>query len=202
MDKNPEHISDNDLEKIKKEFSLSNPVILLCDNPFVKTAFLHYLINTSNDKIIFLDFDLLYSGYITSKLIKGNNRVNRVFLDKENWNKKLAEVLSKISVEKYLVIIDSLNGMNNVFAEKDYARFINASIMLLASCGRKTGSKIIATGMARKRESELVLVPGGRHIIESKNSRNFFLEEKDEKILIKTENKISEKVFQINFLEN
>ncbi|WP_255458260.1 hypothetical protein [Nitrosarchaeum sp. AC2] len=70
MDKNPQEILDNDLTYVKKEFSIKNPNVILCAEPFLKAEILNELIDSITYPIIFLDFDLLYSGYVVSELIK------------------------------------------------------------------------------------------------------------------------------------
>ena len=58
-----------------------------------------------------------------------------------------------------------------MFDELESARFINATIMLLSSIARHTKSLIVVTAMALKNDNgEWILSPGGRHIIDSKNS--------------------------------
>ena len=69
LGKNPEQILDNDLISVRKEFSNKNPNIILCSEPFLKAEFLNELIDSINCPVIFLDFDLLYSGYIISETI-------------------------------------------------------------------------------------------------------------------------------------
>ena len=70
LDKNPKQILDNDLAQMKNKFTDKNPNIILCSNTFLKTEFLNKLITSNAFPVIFLDFDLLYSGYIFSGMIK------------------------------------------------------------------------------------------------------------------------------------
>ena len=70
LDKIPEQILDDDLVYVRERFSNKNPNIILCSEPFLKAEFLNKLIDTINYSVIFLDFDLLYSGYIVSEMIK------------------------------------------------------------------------------------------------------------------------------------
>ena len=64
LDKNPEIILDDNLENIKHEFRKNVPSLVLCSNSFHKIEFLNTLINSVKNPIIFVDIDLLYSGYI------------------------------------------------------------------------------------------------------------------------------------------
>lgn len=184
LDKNPEQILDNNLEQIKKELVKNTLTTVLCSKPLVKSIFLKKLIDSTDNEIIFLDFDLLYTGYVISKLIKKNDRVTIYQPNKKSWVTEFSEILQKISKNKFLVIVDSLNGLNNMFDEKDSGRFINASIMLLSSVGREIGTSVIAVGMARKKDDGWVLLPGGRHVIGSQLSGLYFLESKDSQMVL------------------
>ncbi len=200
LDKNPQQILDNDLTYVKKEFSIKNPNLILCSEPFLKAEILNELIETVSDPIIFLDFDLLYSGYVVSELIKKNERVEIYRPNKIDLKKIISEIANKISSEKFLVIIDSLNGFYNIFDEKESGRFINASLMLLSSISRENGSSVIITAITRKNdEGEWILSPGGRHIIDSKKSGMFHLKRIDKSMIIRSLNQIgnTEKTFKI-----
>ncbi|MEK6931204.1 MAG: hypothetical protein AABZ37_03400, partial [Thermoproteota archaeon] len=135
LDKNPEQILDTELIYVRNEFSNKNPNIILCSEPFLKAEFLNELINSIKYPIIFLDFDLLYSGYIISEMIKKNDKVEIYRPSKADWKKIISEIAKRISNEKFLVVIDSFNGFYNIFDEKESGRFINASLMLLSSIG-------------------------------------------------------------------
>jgi len=171
LDKNPKWILDNDLVQLKNEFSDKNPNIILCSKPFLKSEFLNRLIDSTTFPVIFLDFDLLYSGYVISGMIKKNENVKILRSNRINLEKDLKEIIERISKEKVLVILDSFNGVYNMFDELESARFINATIMLLSSVARHTKSLIVATAMVIKNDNgEWILSPSGRHLIDSKKS--------------------------------
>ena len=74
LDKSPEIILDDNLEYIQNEFKKYIPNLILCSNSFHKIEFLNKIIISTKNPIIFVDMDLLYSGYIKSGIIqKGNN---------------------------------------------------------------------------------------------------------------------------------
>jgi len=185
LDKNHVQSLDDDLEDIKKEFSNKNPNIILCSEPFLKTEFLNKLINSVDYEVIFLDFDLLYSGYIISEMIKKNDVVEIYRPTKIDDGEIISEIAKRISDRKTMVVIDSLNGFYNIFDEKESARFINASLMLLSSIGKDNGSLIIVGALTRKNDkNEWILSPGGRHIIDSKKSGVYHLKRVNNKITI------------------
>ncbi len=201
LDKNPEQISDKNLIYVIKEFSNRNPNIILCSEPFLKAEFLNELIDSINCPVIFLDFDLLYSGYIVSEMIKKNDKVKIYRPSKADLKKIISEIAKRISNEKFLVIIDSFNGFYNIFDEKESGRFINASLMLLASIGIESGSSVIITAMTRKNDSgEWILSPGGRHIIDSRKSGIYHLKRIGDSLMLNSLNQVGiiEKIFKID----
>jgi len=175
LDKNPELILDNDLNKINDEFLEKTPSIILCSKPFLKSEFLKRLIESQSIPKIFLDFDLMYSGYFISGMIK-NESVEIFRSSRKTWENDLKEIIEKISKQKVLVVLDSLNGIYNMFDELESARSINAAIMLLSSVARTTNSLIVVTAMVTKNENkEWILSPGGRHLMDSKKSGMYYL---------------------------
>ena len=201
LDKNPEQILDTELIYVKNEFSNKNPNIILCSEPFLKAEFLNELIESNKYPIIFLDFDLLYSGYIISEMIKKNDKVEIYRPSKADWKKIISEIAKRISNEKFLVVIDSFNGFYNIFDEKESGRFINASLMLLSSIGRECGSSVIITAMVRKNDNgEWILSPGGRHIIDSKKSGIYHLKRIGNSLMLSSLSQMgtTEKIFKID----
>ncbi len=175
LDKSPEWVLDNNLTHIKNEFEKNVPSIVLCSEPFHKAEFLNRLINSVDNPIIFVDMDLLYTGYIESGMIQRKDNVTIFHSDKTSWMEKLSDIITKVSKEKFLVVIDSFNGVYNMFDDLESAIFINSCIMLLSSLGRETNSSVVISAMARKKENnEWILSPGGKQIIKSGKTGIFF----------------------------
>jgi hypothetical protein len=190
LDKNPEQIIDNDLTQIQIKFEQNNPNIVLCSKPFHKVEFLDKLINSTEDPIIFIDMDLLYTGYVQSGMIQKKESVVIFRPNKTNWKEKISEIISNVSKERSLIIIDSFNGLYNLFDELESAIFINSCLMLLSSIGNQTKSSVVITGMARKKENDSwVLSPGGKHIIKSEKTGVYFLKKMGNNLIIDTLNK-------------
>ena len=176
LDKNPEIILDDNLEKIQNEFRKNVPSLVLSSDSFHKIEFLNKLINSVENPIIFVDMDLLYSGYIESKMIQKRENLVIFQLNKLNWEKELSEIITKGSKAEFLIIIDSFNGIYNLFDDLESARFVNSCIMLLSSLGKQSNSTIIITTMARKKDNgEWILSPGGKHILKSAKTGVYFL---------------------------
>ena len=176
LDKNPEIVLESNLENIKNEFSKGIPSLILCSDSFHKIEFLNKLINSVQNPIIFVDMDLLYSGYIESKMIQKRENLVIFQPNKQNWGKKLSEIITKVSKKEFLIIIDSFNGIYNLFDDLESARFVNSCIMLLSSLGKQSNSTVVITAMARKKDNnEWILSPGGKHIMKSPKSNIYFL---------------------------
>jgi len=189
LDKSPEIISDENLEYIQNEFKKNIPNLILCSNSFHKIEFLNKIIISTKNPIIFVDMDLLYSGYIESKIIQHKENLTIFQPSNQNWKEKLAEISNKISKEEFLIIIDSFNGIYNIFDDLESARFVNSCIMLLSSLGKQSNSTIIITAMARKKEnSEWILSPGGKKIMKLVKMGIFFIKKKQNDLIINSIN--------------
>ena len=189
LDKNPEIILDDNLEYIQSEFKKNIPNLILCTNSFHKIEFLNKIIISTKNPIIFVDMDLLYSGYIESKIIQHKENLTIFQPSNLNWKEKLAEISNKISKEEFLIIIDSFNGIYNIFDDLESARFVNSCIMLLSSLGKQSNSTIIITAMARKKEnSEWILSPGGKKIMKLVKMGIFFIKKKQNDLIINSIN--------------
>ncbi len=200
LDKSPEQILDNNLTYIKNEFEKNVPSIVLCSEPFHKAEFLNRLINSVESSVIFIDMDLLYTGYVESGMIPKKDNVIIFHPNKESWREKLSEIISKISKEKFLVVIDSFNGVYSIFDELESARFVNSCIMLLAYVGRQTSSSVVITTMARKKENnEWILLPGGKQIIKSGKTGVYLLKKIEDSLVINTlgDSDMNSKIFKI-----
>ena len=198
LDKSPEKVLDNDLIHIQNKFEQNIPSIVLCSEPFHKMEFLNRLINSVENPIIFIDMDLLYTGYIESGMIQKKNNVTIFHPDKISWKEKLLEIITKVSKEKFLVIIDSFNGVYNLFDDLESARFINSCIMLLSSVGKQTSSSVVIIAMARKKENnEWILSPGGKQIIKSEKIGVFLLKKIGNDLVISTFEDTNSKIFKI-----
>jgi len=200
LDKNPEQIIDNDMTQIQMKFEQNNPNVVLCSKPFHKIEFLDRLINSTEDPIIFIDMDLLYTGYVQSGMIQKKENVTIFCPDKTNWVENLTEIISRVSKDRYLVIIDSFNGVYNLFDDLESALFINSCVMLLSSIGNHVKSSVVITGMARKKEKDgWALSPGGRHIIKSEKTSVYFLKKTENNLIISTleEMNTNSKIYKI-----
>ena len=148
-------------------------------DPFLKTIFLNKLILKTNTPIFYLDFDLLYSGYVTSNIIFLRNGVTLYCPTKDDWIKTLKTILLKLSENKSMLIMDSLNGLFNLHNEKkDAGRLINSYIMFLSCVAKMSNSCIVLPSITRKKNDEgWALSITGRHVIESKQMTRIQLDQ-------------------------
>ena len=197
LDKNHDQNLNNNFQSIANEFSNKNPNMVLCSEPFTKSNFLHLLINSIDIPIFFLDFDLLYSGYLESSMVPKKKKVIVYQLEKNNLCEKISEIAEKISKEKCLIILDSFNGLHSFFTELKSSMFLNSILMLLSSIANQTNSIIIVSIMARKSDGDWVLTPGGRQIIESEKLGKYQLTNEKNSFILKSLNKNS--VFKLEF---
>ena len=189
LDKSPEIILDDNLKYIQSEFKKNIPNLILSSNSFHKIEFLNKIISSTKNPIIFVDMDLLYSGYIESKIIQHKENLTIFQPSNQNWKEKLAEISNKISKEEFLIIIDSFNGIYNIFDDLESARFVNSCIMLLSSLGKQSNSTIIITALARKKEnSEWILSPGGKKIMKLVKMGIFYIKKKQNDLIINSIN--------------
>ena len=187
LDKSPEWVLDNDLSLVQNEFGKNVPSIVLCSEPFYKAEFLNILINSVKTPVIFVDMDLLYTGYVESGMIQKKDNVTIFHPEKIDWKDKLSKIITDASKQKILVVIDSFNGVYNMFNDLESARFINSCIMLLSSLGRETSSSVVVSAMARKKENnEWVISPGGKQIIKSEKTGVYFLKKIQGNLMIST----------------
>ncbi len=187
LDKNPEIILDENIEYIQSEFKKNIPNLILSSNSFHKIEFLNKIIISIKNPIIFVDMDLLYSGYIESKMIQEKENLMIFQPTNLNWKEKLSEIINKISKKEFLIIIDSFNGIYNIFDDLESARFVNSCIMLLSSLGKQSNSTIIITAMARKKEnSEWILSPGGKKIMKTTQMGIYFLKKIQDDLIIRS----------------
>jgi len=162
--------------------------LIAYSDPYAKTVLMKELIGESNDKIIYLDFDLLFSGYIHSNIISKSENLSLFQVEKRTWENILQQTLLEISLNKCIVIIDSINIFYNVFTERDdVGRFINSSIMLLANSAKISNSIILINAFVPSSEKINEDMP--KYIIETDLLSKFFLGIKNPFLTISTYSK-------------
>ena len=182
MDKNPEQFFKSRIKPILEQYRLNS---ILCSEPFLKASFLEKIIQTSQVPILYLDFDLLYSGFISGGFVSRNENLQVFKPSSDELENILKKCIEKISSQQSILIIDSLNGFYNIFNEKDSGRLINSFIMLLSFVAKTTNSHIFLVSMARINEKDSwVLTPSGRQIITSESMTKILLKQNDSVMVV------------------
>lgn len=147
-------------------------------DPFLKAGFISKLVQDTKLEVLYLDLDLLYSGYIISGILPTQKNVTLFQPTTETLHQILKEILVKASLSQTIIIVDSLNGLFNILnRKKNIGKAIMSIIMLLTSIARITKSYLVVASMVRfKKEEGWILSPTGKRLIETKNSKKILLE--------------------------
>ena len=174
LSKNPEQVNSK-IENILEQNLLN---IIYYENSFAKAKFLTKTIEKWDIPTFYLDFDLLYSGYVKANMVPTLENVTLLWPNSENLHENLESVIEKISMTKSVVVIDSLNGFFNILEDDDAGMLINSFIMMLASSAKNTKSIILVGSLSKlNEENEFVLHSSGRHVIDNKHMEKIQLVE-------------------------
>ena len=118
--------------------------MIFYEDSFTKTSFFTREISNWKIPIFYLDFDLQYTAFVKSGITQEMENLNLLHPENGSLLEGLKSVIAKISREKSLIVIDSLNGFFNILeGEKDLGRLVNSFLMLLVSTANHTKSTII-----------------------------------------------------------
>ncbi len=146
-------------------------------DPFTKIKFLDLMIRSVEQQVIYVDFDLLYSGYVTSNIIELKKNVMLLQPTRHNIINIIKLISSKISKNRYITIIDSLNGFYNLFDNTDAGLHITTNIMLIISLSKITRSTVLFTNIVDSSTYDdcIILDITGTRIIKPKTTVNIKL---------------------------
>ena len=155
-------------------------------DPFLKAGFISKLVQDTELQVLYLDLDLLYSGYIVSETIPIENNVTLFQPTSETLYKMIKEILVKASLSQTIIVVDSLNGLYNILnRKKNVGKTVMSIMMLLASIAKMTKSYLIVASMVRyKKEEGWIMSPTGKRLVETKNSKKILLEHGKEGIVL------------------
>ena len=161
--------------------------VISYESSFAKTTFFVKILSKWNIPTFYLDFDLLYSGFVKSGLTPLSKNITLLCPDADSLHENLRSVVDKTSKTKSLVIIDSLNGFFNLLEDrKDTGQIINSLIMLLTSSAKNVNSIVVVGSLSKLiNENEWVLYNTGRHVIENKHITKIQLTESNGNIIVK-----------------
>ena len=155
--------------------------MIFYEDSFTKTSFFTREISNWEVPIFYLDFDLQYTGFVKSGITQEIENLNLLHPENGNLRKGLKSIIAKISRERSLIIIDSLNGFFNILeGDKDLGRLVNSFLMLLISAANHTKSTIIVGVLSKlNEENRWVLYNTGRRVIDSKHFTKIQLTRKE-----------------------
>ena len=161
--------------------------VVFYENSFTKITFFVKIMSELSIPIFYLDFDLLYSGFVKSGQTPLPKNTTLLCPNADNLHENLRSVIDKTSEKKSLVIIDSLNGFFNLLEDrKDTGQIINSLIMLLVSSAKNANSIVVIGSLSKLiNENEWVLYNTGRHVIENKYMTKIQLTESNGNIIVK-----------------
>ena len=161
--------------------------VVFYENSFAKITFFVKMLSKWNIPTFYLDFDLLYSGFVKSSQTSLSKNTTLFCPNADTLHKNLRTIIDKISKIKSLVIIDSLNGFYNLVEDrKDTSQIVNSLIMLLASSAKNTNSIVVIGSLSKLTdENEWVLYNTGRRVIENKHMTKIQLSKSNGNIIVK-----------------
>lgn len=183
--KNP---SDDSQSELNLQTMLEQDFInsVFYSDPFLKAGFVSKLIQDTKLEVLYLDLDLLYSGYVVSEMLPAKKNVTILQPTSDTLYKMIKEILVKASLSQTIIVVDSLNGLFNIINQKkNIGKTVMSIIMLLASIAKITKSYLVVASMVRyKKEEGWILSPTGKRLVEAKNSKKILLEYGKEGIVL------------------
>ena len=155
--------------------------MIFYEDSFTKTSFFTREISNCKVPIFYIDFDLQYTGFVKSGITEEMENLNLLHPENGSLREDLKSIIAKISREKSLIVIDSLNGFFNILeGDKDLGRLINSFLMLLVSAANHTESTILVGALSRlNEEGRWVLYNTGRSVIDNEHFTKIQLTRKE-----------------------
>ena len=155
--------------------------MIFYEDSFTKTSFFTREVSNCKVPIFYIDFDLQYTGFVKSGITQEMENLNLLHPENGSLREDLKSIIAKISREKSLIVIDSLNGFFNILeGNKDLGRLINSFLMLLVSAANHTKSTIIIGALSKlNEEGRWVLYNTGRSVLDNEHFTKIQLTRKE-----------------------
>ena len=155
--------------------------MIFYQDSFTKTSFFTREVSNCKVPIFYIDFDLQYTGFVKSGITQEMENLNLLHPENGSLREDLKSIIAKISREKSLIVIDSLNGFFNILeGDKDLGRLINSFLMLLVSAANHTKSTIIVGVLSKlNEEGRWVLYNTGRSVLDNEQFTKIQLTRKE-----------------------
>ena len=138
----------------KSEIVPNTRNLIFYNDAFLKIDFVAKTIKSFNIPVVYLDFDLLFSGYFESGQINELSNIEIIRPNPNTLKSILPNIITKISSQEIVLILDSLNGLQSFFQNENPARFINSLIMLLSANQKFSQSTLIVTCLKKGSRAE------------------------------------------------
>ena len=160
--------------------------MIFYEDSFTKTSFFTREVSNCKVPIFYIDFDLQYTGFVKSGITQEMENLNLLHPENGSLREDLKSIIAKISREKSLIVIDSLNGFFNILeGDKDLGRLINSFLMLLVSAANHTKSTIIVGALSKlNEEGKWVLYNTGRSVIDNEHFTKIQLTRKENNVFV------------------
>ena len=158
--------------------------MIFYEDSFTKTSFFTREVSNCKVPIFYIDFDLQYTGFVKSGITQEMENLSLLHPENGSLREDLKSIIAKISREKSLIVIDSLNGFFNILeGDKDLGRLINSFLMLLVSAANHTKSTILVGALSRlNEEGRWVLYNTGRSVIDNEHFTKIQLTRKENNV--------------------
>ena len=171
------------MEAIRNVLEQNTTNMIFYQDSFTKTSFFTKEIANWKIPIFYLDFDLQYTGFVKSGMIQEMKNLTLLCPENGSLREDLKSVIAKITRERSLIIIDSLNGFFNALEDnKNLGRLVNSFLMLLVSAASHTKSTIMVGILSKLNEDRWVLYTG-RNVIDNEHFTKIQLTKKENNTL-------------------
>ena len=168
------------MEAIRNILEQNTTNMIFYQDSFTKTSFFTKEIANWKIPIFYLDFDLQYTGFVKSGMIQEMKNLTLLCPENGSLREDLKSVIAKITRERSLIIIDSLNGFFNALEDnKNLGRLVNSFLMLLVSAASHTKSTIMVGILSKLNEDRWVLYNTGRNVIDNEHFTKIQLTKKE-----------------------
>ena len=175
LDKN--HATFENFQLLEERLIPSSSHLFFYENAFSKIKLIQEITLKQNLPVLYLDLDLLFSGYVKSELLTISNLTLFSTLDSK-LNEILPKIFTNLTREPHLVIFDSINGLYNTLSnDADSGRLVNAILMLFMKNISFSKSILIISALAGKKENDWIL-PNGRQILENNEMKKFVISDR------------------------
>tara|TARA_B100001750_G_scaffold239860_2_gene248624 strand:+ start:116 stop:703 length:588 start_codon:yes stop_codon:yes gene_type:complete len=172
------------MEAIRNVLEQNTTNMIFYQDSFTKTSFFTKEIANWEIPIFYLDFDLQYTGFVKSGMIQEMKNLTLLCPENGSLREDLKSVIAKITRERSLIIIDSLNGFFNALEDnKNLGRLVNSFLMLLVSAASHTKSTIMVGILSKLNEDRWVLYNTGRNVIDNEHFTKIQLTKKENNTL-------------------